>query len=266
MLQPSSSPLISVVLPVFNGVATLEQSIRSVLDQQCSNIELIAIDGGSTDGTLDILEKYTSSIKYMETGRDTGISNAFNRGIEQAKGDFIAVLNSDDYWEPGCLAAVLTAVKENPEADIYHGWLRYLDAQDQYVKKPYLPDMKKYMSVYHPTMFVSRQAYDSIGLYREDYKFAMDSEWCLRAMAKGLVFCEIPRVIANMRLKGLSDREYKSALNEYREAVVLHGVNNAAGAYAYYLLHLGVKTGLRFPLLKRIKKLIDRYFNQTVEQ
>lgn len=254
-----TNPAISVVIPVLNGASTLPDTFSSILEQHYSNIEIIVIDGGSSDGTLDLIEQNSQWITYWESGMDTGISNAFNRGIDKSTGDLVAILNSDDFWEKDTLNKVIQAFSHNPKMDIFHGWLRYVDSETGgYVEKPDLSKMKRYMAVYHPTMFVSRKAYNENGLYREDLKYAMDSEWCHRAMNRGLEFCEIPSVIANMRLSGISDSEFVGALREYRNSVISHNLNTSFGAYFYYITQILLKGALKNSALRRIKMSIDR--------
>lgn len=111
-------PKISVVIPVLNGYLSLEKAICSVLDQQYENVELIILDAGSTDGTLDIIKRYESSIYYWHSKPDGSAYLAVNLGIEQSTGDLIAQLMADDWFEPGIFHAIAKSFKQNPDADI----------------------------------------------------------------------------------------------------------------------------------------------------
>ena len=101
-----TSPRLSIVVPSFNQAAFLETTLRSILDQQCENLELIVIDGGSTDGSVDIIRRYESQLTYWVSERDGGQYEAVNKGFAQATGDVMAWLNSDDFYLPGALSVV----------------------------------------------------------------------------------------------------------------------------------------------------------------
>jgi len=232
----------------------------SVFAQGYLPIEIIVIDGGSVDGTIDVIEKYSSRISFWETGKDSGICNAFNRGVLRAKGDVIAILNSDDRWEKDTLTNLLVSIKTNPDADIYHGGICYVDPENQYCYQrfPSVSSLKRRMTVFHPAMFVRKSCYERVGLYDERYACAMDSEWCHRALMKEMRFCEVPAVLASMSLGGVSDREYLDSLREYRDSVIKHGLAGKAEAFCYYYFYAIVKTIMRTGLLQPVKKLRDK--------
>ncbi|HLY96654.1 MAG TPA: glycosyltransferase family 2 protein, partial [Sideroxyarcus sp.] len=113
-------PLITVITVVFNGVATLEHTIRSVIEQTYANVEYIVIDGGSTDGTVDILRKYDADIDYWVSGRDAGIYDAMNKGIALAGGDYIGMLNSDDFFaHPSALEMIAARFEARKEDAVF---------------------------------------------------------------------------------------------------------------------------------------------------
>lgn len=256
---------VSVVIPVLNGVATIRDCLESVLSQSVL-AEIVIIDGGSRDGTLELLESYRKQIAYFESGLDRGVVDAFNRGVRRSSGDVITILNSDDYWEPGILTKIVECFYRHPEAGVVHGWCRFLPITgNSYIKKPDLSAMKRYMSIYHPTMFVKRTVYERIGLYNEHYSLAMDSEWVHRAMQAAVVFQELPAVVANMRMGGLSDTNFYCALNEYRRSAVMNELAGSAYAGLYFFLHLAVKFGSKMPILGKLKMMYDRRFNKTVD-
>ena len=255
-----TKPLISVIVPVLNGASSLVETFESVLTQDYPHIELIVIDGGSIDGTLDIIKRYSSHISYWETGRDSGVSDAFNRGIRRATGELVAILNSDDYWEPDTFRHIEKAVSQRPDADIYYGQIRYLDPATRrtYVRSPDLSRMKQRMYLFHPSIFVRKSAYEHIGGYSEDYRFAMDSEWCHRAMSAGLKFQRIKHVLANMRLGGRSDTNFVAALREYRRSLLQHQIVDRLEADINFLKVLMLKILARPYYLRLIKQAIFR--------
>jgi len=114
-------PKISVVTPSYNQGAFLEQTIRSVLEQNYPNLEYIVIDGGSTDGSVDIIKKYADRLAYWVSEKDKGQSDALNKGFKRATGDIVAWLNSDDMHLPGALETVAKTFVDNPDVDFVFG-------------------------------------------------------------------------------------------------------------------------------------------------
>lgn len=253
-----AEPLISVIVPVLNGVSSLAETFNSILAQDYPRIELIVIDGGSTDGTIDVIHDFSAVIAYWETGKDSGISDAFNRGVRRASGDLVAILNSDDAWGPGALKQVLCAFVTNPDADIYYGGVRYVDpiTSNAYVRHPDISRMKERMYLFHPAIFVKKTAYERIGLYSDKYKLAMDSEWLHRAIDRGLEFKAVSGVLANMRLSGRSDQHYVSALNEYRKSVIKNRIAGVWDANYYFVKFTLLKTIMRVSWFRHVKQTI----------
>jgi len=127
------------------------------------------------------------------------------------------------------------------------------------IRRPYLANMHKRMSIFHPAIFIRRSCYQKVGNYDCRYTHAMDSEWCHRAIAAGMKFHEVPAVLATMSLGGVSDIEYKQSLKQYRNSVIHHKLTNPLTAYFYYYFYLTVKTVMRFPFMRPIKLLRDRF-------
>jgi len=247
---------VSVIVPVLNNVSSLAVTLQSVLAQNSSCIELIVIDGGSDDGTLDIIHDFSSRIAYWESGQDSGISDAFNRGIQHATGDLITILNSDDSWMSDTLEQVLAAISQNPDADVYYGQVLYFDpvTLNAYVRTPDLSRMKERMNLFHPAVFVRKSSYDRIGLYSCQYKLAMDAEWLHRAIAGGLKFQAIDSVLANMSLDGRSDRNFISALYEYRKSLLENRLSGAWEANYNFAKYVFLKSMMRVTWLRRLKQ------------
>ncbi|QGW75239.1 glycosyltransferase [Pseudomonas alkylphenolica] len=257
----SMSISLSVIMIVKNDSLRFRRALSSVLAQKTERLEIIVIDGGSTDGTLNEIAAHQDQLHYWESGLDKGIADAFNRGIAQARGEFIAILNSDDTWEPDTLRRVLDARKSHPQASVLCGAVRYLDPDSGYSYTRY-PDptaLKLRMWVFHPALFVSRASYARVGGYEPQYTHAMDSEWCHRALTHGEKFEVVPAVLANMSLGGLSDRDFTVSLRQYRDSVICHGLCGRLEAWAYYTFFLTVKKTMLFPLLNPIKRLRDRF-------
>lgn len=195
--------LVSVITIVYNGEKYLEQTIQSVLSQSYKNIEYIIVDGGSTDGTLDIIRKYDSQLAYWKSEPDKGISDAFNKGITLATGDLVGILNADDWYEPEAISNMVAHYE--PES-VLHGNKQYWnqDGSKAHQARPNLDILPLEMSLNHPTVFVSKTLYDRYGVFDLNYKLAMDYHLLLRLYNAGAKFIYVDLIITNMRLGGVS--------------------------------------------------------------
>ncbi len=234
-LSEAEVPVISVVTINFNGGATLEQTIKSVISQNYPAIEYIVMDGGSTDNSLEIIKKYSSKLSYWQSAPDGGISKAFNAGLERTNGSWIGIINSDDWYEEGAFAA-LAANFEN--ANVLYGAMRYwLNEQPDYVFEASHLLLSKEMTINHPTTFVERDWYfgdKAVGVFKPSFKYAMDYDLMLRLRAKGAKFHYIPQVLANMRLNGASDAHWHKAYKEVLRAKLENNLPKSS-AYIYYI-------------------------------
>lgn len=201
--KSQASVLVSVITIVYNGKKYLEQTIQSVLSQSYKNIEYIIVDGGSTDGTLDIIRKYDSQLAYWKSEPDKGISDAFNKGISLATGELIGILNADDWYEPEAIANIIRQYEPN---SVLHGNKQYWnqDGSKAHQAIPNLGILPLEMSLNHPTVFVSKCLYDVYGVFDLNYKLAMDYHLLLRLYSAGAKFIHIDHIITNMRLGGVS--------------------------------------------------------------
>ena len=201
-------PLVSIITVVFNGASHIRQTILSVLQQSYKNIEYIIIDGGSTDGTLEIIKEFDSLIDYWKSEPDSGISDAFNKGISFSKGDLIGIINADDWYNPDAVEKIVEAHLLHPR-DIIHGNIQFWTDQSRMIYVFYGNDsfLPYRSSINHPTVFVPRIIYNKIGLYSLKYKMAMDFEWLGRAKQNGINFYYLNTIIANMRRGGISDQK-----------------------------------------------------------
>lgn len=193
------------------------------------------IDGGSTDNTLAIIDEYKDQIDILISEPDQGISDAFNKGINLATGDYIAIINADDDYDPDIFGQILSAAEQQRSPGVIHGNLRYIGGDGlNYVEKPDIDNIWRYMSVFHPTMFIHREIYKIAGNYRLDYRYAMDSEWVHRALTHKACFTYLPMVISNMRLGGTSHHFMHRSLNEFRRSTIAHSGNRVTATYYFY--------------------------------
>ncbi len=181
--------------PSLNQAPFLERTIRSVLDQDYPVLEYLIFDGGSTDGSVEILRRYEDRIAYWESVPDRGQSHAINKGMERATGDIVGWINSDDYYLPGALAIVAAAYEANPGTEWVCGACRYLHADGTLavVWRPRLPRGPRSVWARDPwyvpqaSSFWRRSALERVGWLREDLDYAMDVELGLRLALSGVL-------------------------------------------------------------------------------
>jgi glycosyltransferase involved in cell wall biosynthesis len=207
LLEKSVLPRITIITPSYNQGKFLEQTIRSVLEQDYPDLEYIVMDGGSSDGSADIIRKYSDFLACWESGPDRGQSHAINKGFARASGDIFCWLNSDDYLEPGALQFVGEYFSAHPECQWLVGRCRIVDAAGNAVGmyEPHWPGRDKLLRFWEadgvlpqPASFWRRELMD--GPLREDLHFAMDYELWLRFSARTVPHV-LPNVFANYRLQ-----------------------------------------------------------------
>jgi glycosyltransferase involved in cell wall biosynthesis len=190
-------PRISIITPSFNQAAFIERTIQSVIGQDYPNIEYIVIDGGSTDGSVDIIRKFQSDIAYWVTEKDRGQAHAINKGLERATGDIIAYLNSDDYYLEGTLRRVADHFGRYPDVDLVHGRCRVVDEHGEKIGEQ-VGSITRYDEILdlwdvwwgkrnfvQPEVFWTRRITKKIGSFREDLFWVMDYDYWLRILRAG---------------------------------------------------------------------------------
>jgi glycosyltransferase involved in cell wall biosynthesis len=190
-------PRISIITPSFNQAAFLEQTIASVLDQNYPNLEYVIIDGGSTDGSVDMIRKYEPRLSYWVSEKDRGQAHAINKGIQRATGDILGYLNSDDYYLPETLKKIAESFRQRPDVDLIHGRCRTVDvnggklgerfgAISRYEEILDLWDFWwKQRNFVQPEVFWTKRITETIGLFREDLNWVMDYEYWARILRAG---------------------------------------------------------------------------------
>lgn len=197
-----NNPLVSVVTVVYNGEKYLEQTIQSVINQSYGNVEYIVIDGGSTDGTLDIIKKYEDQIDYWVSEKDKGIYDAMNKGIQVATGEFIAFINADDWYEKNAIEHVIKAYNQKKNTDFFYGNLSYIKKNGEVVLWEGNRGNKG-LEIPHPTCFI-RSSILKRELFNADFSIVADAELTLRLFNSNIESFYIDEVIANFRDGGVS--------------------------------------------------------------
>jgi len=210
------TPKVSIITVVYNGIAHLEQTIKSVLNQSYENIEYIIIDGGSTDGTVELIKKYEDKIAYWVSEPDGGIYDAMNKGIAKASGEIVGLINADDWYEKNAIAIVVGTF-EKREVDVVHGSMRIIKENgESFVKGAFrdISNLKKGMLLNHPTVFAKRSLYEKYGLFDTSYRIVADWERMMSWFLNDVHFVATQEVLANFRMGGVSSEHLKKSFIE----------------------------------------------------
>lgn len=198
-------PKISIITPSYNQGAYIERTILSVLNQNYPNLEYIIIDGGSTDGTVDLIKKYENKLHYWCSEKDKGTYDANNKGLSKITGEYWCVVNSDDILLPGALANIATTINNNPTEYWIAGNVMYIDAMDREIQNYSIEKPEEVCGysfihcswIAHPAVFLHASIIDSIGLFHMYH--AMDYEYWLRMEEKGYKPFVLKETIAGLR-------------------------------------------------------------------
>lgn len=217
----------SIVTVSLNQCKFLEENIKSILGQKYPNFEHIIIDGGSTDGTVELLKRYPH-IRWISE-KDSGQSNAMNKGLRMVTGDIVYILNSDDVCEPGSFESVSKFFSGNPDAKIVYGNCRIIDENGNEISIDITEefDLKRHLNIgnmiWQEATFFRKEVLGRIGLMNEKYRYAMDYDlWC-RA-AKFYKFYRINRILGNFRVHSTTKTFF--ANEDYRKETYAVSIAN----------------------------------------
>ena len=226
---------VSIITISYNAVDTLEETILSVVGQTYPNLEYIVVDGASTDGSMDIVDKYRGKINRVICEPDEGMYFAMNKGISAATGDIIAILNADDTYASDDIIEKVVQKLELTNADSLYGDLHYVDRNraenvvrrwkaGAFVRSFFL----KGWMVPHPTFFVKKEVYEKYGLFNTDFTTSADYEFMVRVLYKGNITATyLNEVMVHMKRGGQSNLNIQNRLKANKEdrlAWVLNGV------------------------------------------
>jgi glycosyltransferase involved in cell wall biosynthesis len=202
------TPLVSIVTPSYNQVDYVEETICSVLEQDYPHIEYMVVDGGSSDGSVEIIRKYADRLAWWVSEPDDGQSDAINKGFRRAKGEIIAWLNSDDIYLPGTIKKAVDALQSDPSLAFVYADLRSINARGEHVntiryRQFTLEDLLAFHIIGQPTVFMRRSFLDQVGLLDTSYDYLMDHHLWLRMAAKA-PFRYVPQEWAAARIHPLA--------------------------------------------------------------
>ncbi len=216
-----SWPKISIVTPSYNQAQFLEKTILSVLNQNYPNLEYIIIDGGSTDGSIDVIRKYSKYIGHWVSERDEGQGDALNKGFKRASGKLIGWLNSDDYLLPGAFEIILEAYSKGATADVYYGDYYFVDEADNIIRKRketwFTPGLLLYIGCYIPSSgtFFNQSIFCEGYSISNDLNVAMDYELFMRLSKANKTVTHIRKYLSCFRRHG--DNKSLNVINAIRE-------------------------------------------------
>ena len=200
------SPLVSVITPSFNQARYLEATIRSVIGQDYPRIEYIIVDGGSTDGSVDVIKKYQDKLSWWVSEKDKGQTDAINKGFNRAKGEILAWINSDDTYNPGAMGEAVKYLVNHPEVALVYADCNFIDEEDRIIGKfnSAQTDIRRlrrgYVHIPQQTMFFRAKYWKELGPLDPSFYFAMDYDLWTRIAAHAPFKYLAGKTWANFRL------------------------------------------------------------------
>lgn len=219
---------ISVITIAYNCEGEIEDTIQSVINQTYQNREYIIVDGASTDQTLSVINQYKDKIDIIISEPDKGRSDAFNKGIQRATGDYIVMINAGDMLTDNALEIFVQNYEKGYDV-IKGNMIRWNpDTGKRYQEKPVInyPSIPFNFLVCHQTTYISKEAYEKYGYYLTDFHVAMDVELMLRFARLGARFLSIDEDLAIFRMGGISQTSKDLRYKEMKEAMVINGRNS----------------------------------------
>lgn len=237
----AAKPLVSVVVPSFNQGRYIRETIDSILAQEYRPIEILVMDGGSTDDTVDVLSSYSGQPELQWwSERDRGVVDAVNKGFARVRGEIVAIQSSDDLYVPGSLAAAVEALSADPTLALVYGDVEYIDENSVVGSRTSLPpfDLQQYVGkltfIPQPAAFFRASAMREAGPWREEISYAADAEFFLRIAMRHPVR-KLDRILARYRYHAAQrDKESSRISRDWERAIApyLASRNGALRRYA----------------------------------
>lgn len=220
-------PLISIVVPSLNQGQFIGQALKSIVNQGYPKLELIVIDGGSTDETIEVIREYSDHIKWWVSEPDSGQANAINKGMSRAEGEILAWLNSDDCLMPGTLFRIAKYFLASPQTDVVYGHRVLIDESGYDIGKWILPEHREFILTYadyipQETMFWRASLWHKVGAeLNESYRFAMDWELIRQFIQAEAHFKLIPAFLGQFRLHKMQKSSAKIESDGFAEMEII---------------------------------------------
>jgi glycosyltransferase involved in cell wall biosynthesis len=217
-------PLVSIITPSYNQVRFIEATLRSVLEQDYPNIEYLVVDGASTDGSVEIIRRYADRLAWWVSEKDTGQSEAVNKGLRRTRGEIVGWLNSDDVYLPGAVSAAVAAFQSHPQAGLIYGDARAIDADGKpfnvmHARQYTLADLLAFNIICQPAAFMRRSVLERVNYLNPNYQLLMDNLlWMCIAQKAPMIY--VPRTWAAARYHEQAKNRTRGAAYG-REAKVL---------------------------------------------
>ncbi len=230
-----AKPIISVITVCYNSAPTIERALQSVANQDWPHIEHILIDGASTDGTMDVVERFRHGLTCVVSEPDDGIYDAMNKGLARATGEVICFLNADDHYASDDVLSLVADQMHAQQLDALMGDVDFFHATDpsrqvrRYRSDRFTPERLAWgWMPAHPALFLKRAVIDRVGLFNTTYKIAGDYEFIIRAFyGRALRYAHVPKVLVRMQTGGVSTNGWRAKLrlnNEVLRACQENGI------------------------------------------
>ena len=234
---------VSVIVASYNSEKNINKTIESIEKQLYESLEIIFIDGGSTDRTLEIINSYDIMDRILISEPDKGIGDAWNKGLMICTGDIIGILNSDDFWDLNVLHNIVTCFDDFTMPLIGYGDVTLVDRYGNFKeficgKKRGRLGLLNGFGFLHPSVFFNRKAYEINGLFNPKISVAMDNDWLLRAIDNGIPFKKIPSHTF-MLTGGLSHLSKYTGMGEYMDSLLRNGYSRVHILIFFMLRFLG---------------------------
>ncbi len=226
----SNLPRITIVMPSYNQSQYIEESIQSILDQDYPSLEFMILDGGSSDGSQEIIQRYARDLAFWQSQPDKGQTDALIQGFERATGDLLGWVNSDDVLLPGALQSIAQAYGSNPECGLFGGNFVIIDKVGRIIRCIRLPAQAALFARHglfafcQPGSFFKRQDYQAVGGLNADFYSVMDADLYFRMILNGTRYAHINKYIAGFRIHEMSKTMAESDKYDQENKLLQHRI------------------------------------------